>query len=129
MKDLPTEEEIRMMRKLLVSLKGGDPDAQQAISAFMRFESETERANLRSIDDVLGMAYLQVCHEFLFPENPNCPFSIAARAYATATMGYKGKKSDQLVEMVRQTPNMGDLQMLDDKKGGFLSRFRGGGEE
>jgi len=45
-------------------------------------------------------------------------------------MGYKSKKSDQLMQIIQQTPNLSDLtSATEEVKQGYFSRLLSGGKK
>jgi len=121
---------IEDLRKILVIAKGGDPDAIQAITKFMDFNSIAERSYFPDKTITLCTAQLSGFGKVFFPNDDWNPFSLVSDVIATHFMGYKGNKSNQFVDMTRQTPNLADIQGKDEiAKQGYLSRFLGGKSE
>jgi len=122
-------DSIEDLRKVLVIAKGGDPDAIQAITKFMDFESNAERSYFPDKMITLCTAQLKGYGNIYFPENPNNAFSMIADVIAIHFMGYKGYKSNQFVDMTRQTPNLDALQTSsEDVKQGLVSKILGRGK-
>ena len=116
--------------RLFSILDGKDPDAQQTITDFLKMKSVIERTNLPDIKTVLTIAQLLGYGKLYFPNNPNDPFTLIANTLAEAYMARNGEKSKQFVDLMRNTPNMSELQTfrdLEDNKG-LLDRFRGRGK-
>ena len=121
---------IEDLRKVLVIAKGGDPDAIQAITKFMDFNSIAERSYFPDKTITLCTAQLSGFGKVFFPNDDWNPFSLVSDVIATHFMGYKGNKSNQFVDMTRQTPNLADIQGKDEvAKQGYLSRILGGKSE
>jgi hypothetical protein len=120
-------ESLDDLRKVLVIAKGGNPEAQQAVVDFMNLKSTTERANFMDKITMLAVAQQDGLSE-------NYPmfksFGLVSRAISSATMGWKSKKSDQLVQIIQQTPNLGDLTSAsEDVRQGVISKILGGKKE
>ena len=122
----PKTDEKRISR-LFSILDGKDPDAQQTITDFLRMKSVIERTNLPDVQTVLTMAQLIGYGKLYFPNNQNDPFTLIAHTLAEAYMARKGEKSKQFVDLMRNTPNMSELQTFRDleENKGLLDRFRG----
>lgn len=121
-------ETLDDLRRILVIAQGGNPDAQQAVSDFLRFDSKVERSHLPTRDDVQLIAWLDLVSESLYPNKPDNPFAQLRDSIATAFMPYKGEKSRQFVEMTKQTPSLSDIQASQDQQRGVLDKiFRRGG--
>jgi hypothetical protein len=109
-------ESLEDLRRVLVIAQGGNPDAQQSINDFLKFDNNIERTNLPSRRDVVLMD----------------PFSIIADALSIAFMAKGGEKSKQFVELMKQTPSLVDLQTMgsgETPKGGIMNRIFGGSKE
>jgi len=120
---------IEDLRKILVVAKGGDPEAIQAITKFMDFNSPAERSYFpdKTITLCVGQlnGYAQVYKRLLGEKNA---FALVADAVTIPFMGYKGFKSNQFVDMTRQTPNLDALKSSPEEvKQGIVSRFFKGG--
>lgn len=115
------------LRRLLITAEGGDPEAQQTLNAFIKFNNIIERTNLPTRRDVVLEAYLSACGNHYFPGSPDDPFTTVAHCIATAFMAKGGDKSKQFVELMKQTPSLVDLQTLGQEppKGGLFDRLRG----
>jgi len=124
-------ESLEDLRRVLVIAQGGNPDAQQSINDFLRFDNNIERTNLPTRRDVVLMAYLKGCGTLFYPDNDEDPFSVVANALSIAFMAKGGEKSKQFVELMKQTPSLVDLQTMgvDEPKGGIRSRIFGGKNE
>jgi len=99
------------LRRLLVIADGGDPEAQQTLNAFLKFNNNIERTNLPTRRDVVLLAYLEVCSTHYYPNRSDNPFAVMADGLATAFMAKGGDKSKQFVELMKQTPSLSDLQI------------------
>lgn len=121
---------IEDLRKILVIAKGGDPDAVQAITKFMDFNSNAERSYFPNKKITLCIGQLNGFGKNYFPEDPDNPFSLVADAITIPFMGYKGFKSNQFVDMTRQTPNLDALtsSSLDETKRGIIAKLLGRGK-
>ena len=107
--DILTPEGMRIIRNLIVSAQGGDPEAQQTLNDFMRFDDSIERTNLPTRKDVQRIAYLSYIGRSLFPDNFDDPFTIAAECISKSFMAKGGEKSKQFVQLFQKTPNVIDL--------------------
>jgi len=117
-------ETIDDVRKILVIAKGGDPNAIQAITKFMDFNSNAERSYFPDKTITLCTAQLSGYGQTFFPNDDWNPFSLVADVIAEHFMGYKGYKSNQFVDMTRQTPNLDALtSSKEEVKQGFISRM------
>ena len=120
------------LRRVLGRAQGGNPDAQQSINDFLKFDNNIERTNLPTRRDVVLLAYLKACGSLFYPNNEDDPFSIIANALSIAFMAKGGEKSKQFVELMKQTPSLVDLQTMgagDSPKGGIMSKIFGGSKE
>ncbi len=124
-------ESLDDLRRVLVIAQGGNPDAQQSINDFLKFDNNIERTNLPTRRDVVLMAYLKACGTLFYPEKVNDPFSVMADALSIAFMAKGGEKSKQFVELMKQTPSLVDLQTMgvDTPKAGIRDRIFGGKKE
>lgn len=116
-------------RRILVIAKGGDPDAIQAITKFMDFQSNAERSYLPDKAITLCVGQLNGFGKVFFSSDDWNPFTLVADAISISFMGYKGFKSNQFVDMTRQTPNLDALTSSPDEiKQGMISRILGRGK-
>ena len=121
-----TIESLDDLRKVLVIAKGGNPEAQQAVVDFMNLKSTTERANFMDKTIMLAVAQ-QDGYSKAWPTFK--AFELVSTVISSATMGYKSKKSDQLMQIIQQTPNLSDLTSVsEDVKQGFVQRILGRGK-
>ena len=119
-------ESLEDLRKVLVIAKGGNPEAQQAVVDFMNLKSTTERANFMDKTIMLAVAQ-QDGYSRAYPQFK--AFEVVSNVISSATMGYKSKKSDQLMQIIQQTPNLSDLTSAsDDVKRSFVDKVLGRGK-
>jgi len=119
-------ESLDDLRKVLVIAKGGNPEAQQAVVDFMNLKSTTERANFMDKTIMLAVAQ-QDGYSRAYPQFK--AFELVSNAISSATMGYKSKKSDQLMQIIQQTPNLSDLtSATEETKQNYISRIFGRGK-
>ena len=119
-------ESLDDLRKVLVIAKGGNPEAQQAVVDFMNLKSTTERANFMDKTIMLAVAQ-QDGYSRAYPQFK--AFELVSNAISSATMGYKSKKSDQLMQIIQQTPNLSDLtSATEETKQNYISRILGRGK-
>ena len=116
------------LRRLLVIADGGDPEAQQTLNAFLKFNNNIERTNLPTRRDVVLLTYLEGCSKHYYPNNPKNPFALLANSLATAFMAKGGDKSKQFVELMKQTPSLTDLQAVSEKNPSLTDRIFGRGK-
>ena len=125
-KPMFTIESLEDLRKVLVIAKGGNPEAQQAVVDFMNLKSTTERANFMDKTIMLAVAQ-QDGYSQAYPMFK--AFGLVSTVISSATMGYKSKKSDQLMQIIQQTPNLSDLTSASEEvKQGYVSRLLGRGK-
>ena len=125
-------ESLDDLRRVLVIAQGGNPDAQQSINDFLKFDNNIERTNLPTRRDVVLMAYLKGCGALFYPDRKDNPFDIMADVLSIAFMAKGGEKSKQFVELMKQTPSLVDLQTMgggESQKSGIMSRIFGGRKE
>jgi len=117
------------LQKMMVIAKGGDPNAIQAITKFMDFQSNAERSYLPDKTLTLCVAQLSGYGKVFYPNEDWDPFSLVSDVLSISFMGYKGFKSNQFVDMTRQTPNLDALQTSgEETKQGFIARILGRGQ-
>lgn len=115
--------------RILTIAKGGDPNAIQAVTKFMNLESNAERSYFPDKTITLCTAQLSGYGKIFFPKDNWDPFTLVSDAIAVHFMGYKGYKSNQFVDMTRQTPNLDALKSSPDEvKQGIVSRIINGGK-
>lgn len=113
----------------MVIADGGDPDAQQTLNAFLRFNNIVERSNLPTRRDVVLLTFLDGCSMFYCPNNPANPFALLRDSLATSFMAKGGGKSNQFVELMKQTPSLMDLQTVNESKRSLTDRLLGRGQK
>ena len=119
-------ESLDDLRKVLVTAEGGNPEAQQFVVDFMNLKSTTERANFMDKTIMLAVAQ-QDGYSRAYPQFK--AFEVVSNVISSATMGYKSKKSDQLMQIIQQTPNLSDLTSASEEvKQGYVSRLLGRGK-
>jgi len=118
-------ETLDDMKRVLIIARGGDPDAVQAIANFMDLKSNTERSFFPNKTITLCVGQLNGFGEVFYPNDDWNPFDLVADAVTVSFMGYKGFKSNQFVDMTRQTPNLKDLQSVPEESRGFVNRILG----
>ena len=91
-------ESLEDLRKVLVVAKGGNPEAQQAVVDFMNLKNPTERANFMDKTIMLAVAQ-QDGYSQAYPMFK--AFGLVSTVISSATMGYKSKKSDQLMQIIQ----------------------------
>lgn len=125
-------ESLEDLRRVLVIAQGGNPDAQQSINDFLKFDNNIERTNLPTRRDVVLLAYLKGCGSLFYPDINDDPFSLLADVLSIAFMAKGGEKSKQFVELMKQTPSIADLQTMgvgESAKSGIMNRVFGGKKE
>ena len=114
------------LKNIMVVAKGGDPNAIQAITKFMNFESVTERSFFPDKTLTLCVGQLNGLGRVYFAGEEWDPFTLIGDVLSIAFMGYKGFKSEQLVDLMRQTPNLDALQTTGEEiKQGVIARILG----
>lgn len=110
--------------RLMQITDGKNPDAQQTINDFMKFDNDVERSNLPTTNAVLCITQLDVCDQWLYPHKPDNPFAKMKKALAIAFMARKGEKAQQFVDIVRNQPDLSQYQTAaDDAKKSFTDRL------
>ena len=116
--------------RLFVALEGKDPEAQQTLNEFLKFDNNIERTNLPTRRDVHVVSFLDMVGKTYFPQMKNNPFSVLGDCIAIAFMAKGGGKSNQFVELMKQTPSLSELQTLgDSQQRGLMDRILGRGKE
>lgn len=109
--------------------QGGNPRAKQLLENFINMNSNTERAYFPDKTIMIAVAQQNGYAQTYFKNDEFNPFRMVAEVIETATMGYKGNKSKDFVDIIRQTPNMSELQGASEEvKSGFLQGFVGRGK-
>ena len=123
-------ETLDDLKRILIIAKGGDPDAIQAVANFMDLKSPQERSYFPDKTTALAMAQLEGFGNLYFPNDEWNPFSLVSDVVSVALMGYKGFKSNQFVDMTRQTHDLSALQTIEEQteSRGILSRLTGRGK-
>ena len=123
-------ESLDDLKRILIIAKGGDPDAIQAVANFMDLKNPQERTYFPDKTTAIAMAQLEGFGKLYFPKEEWNPFSLVSEVISISLMGYKGFKSNQFVDMTRQTPDLSDLQTVAEQpqSGGLLSRITGRGK-
>jgi len=131
MTEATPETKERRMSRLFSILDGKDPDAQQTVTDFLRMKNAIERTNLPDVQTVLTITQLVGYGKLYYPDKNDDPFTMIAYTLAEAYMARKGEKSKQFVDLMRNTPNMAELQTFRDMEDstGLLNRFRGSGKK
>lgn len=124
-------ESLDDLKRIMTIARGGDPDAIQAVTRFMDLESNQERSYFPDKITTLAIGQLDGYGKLYYPEDDWNPYGLVAEALSVAFMGFKGFKSNQFMEMTRQTPNLSALQSQPEPvKQSVLSRlFNRGGKE
>lgn len=123
-------ESLDDLWRVITIAKGGNPNAQQALEKFIDLESDEERSYFPDKITTLAVSQNLIYGKSLFPHRPVNAFSIFASCLSKGFMGYKGFKSNQWVDITRQTTNLDALKsMPDDTKQGVLSGILGGRKE
>jgi len=114
--------------RLNMIMDGKDPDAQQMIPDFTDMKNPVESSNLPLKRDVHFVSYLGYVGESYFPDIPNNPFT---RLRNHVALGYKargGWRTQQLVEVLRQTPDLSEIGSTGpDVKASIKDRLLGRG--
>lgn len=118
-------ESLDDLKRFITVAKGGDPDAIQAIANFMDLKSNIERSYFPNKVTTLCIGQLVGLGKVYFPSDEWNPFSLVADCLSIAYMPYKGFKSNQFVDMTRQTPSLADIKTVaeQEQQGGILSRI------
>jgi len=107
--------EIKNMKDLMEVMtiaRGGNPFAQQALEKFIDLDSPEERSYFPDKITSLAVAQNLMYSQGLFPHRKINAFSIFASSLSKGFMGYKGFKSNQWVDITRQTTNLDALRTL-----------------
>lgn len=114
------------LKRMIILAKGGDPDALQAVANFMDLKSPTERSNFPDTMTAICIGQLNGLGETYFRGHEWNPYTLVGNALSVGFMGLKGFKSNQFVDMTRQTPNLDALQLSgEDTKRSIISRIVG----
>lgn len=139
MSEAPTEESevtgfelesLDDLRKIVIMAKGGDPEAQHTLNAFLKFDSNIERTNLPKRIDVQRVIFADFAGKTLYPKLETNPFSKLVNSIVITFMAKGGDKSKQFVELMKQTPSLHELQTLQESsQRGLVDRFLGRGKK
>lgn len=130
MSDLFKIENMDDLWRVMTIAKGGNPNAQQALEKFIDLESDEERSYFPDKMTSLAVSQNLLYGKSLFPQRPVNAFSIFASCISKGFMGYKGFKSNQWVDITRQTTNLDALQsMSTETQRGILSGVFGRGKK
>ena len=122
-------ESLDDVKRIMTIAKGGDPDAIQAITKFMDLESNAERSYFPDKIITLCVGQLLGFGKVYYQGEDWDPCTLVADAVSVPFMGYKGFKSNQFVDMTRQTPNLDALtSSKEEVKQGFISKILGRGQ-
>jgi len=120
----------RKLLRLSQIAEGKDPDASQTMTDFMDMKNIVERSNLPTTDTVLCMAGLDVAGQVAYQSEPDNIFFMFRDSLARAYMARGGEKSNQVVELFKQTPSFVDLQTIrEDQQSGLFDRLTGRGKD
>ena len=123
-------ETLTDLKNVLTIARGGDPDAIQAVAQFMDMKSHIEGSYFPKEIISIVVAQLTGYGKTFFPPETNSwdPFTLVAECIAIGFKPYKGFKSNQFVDMTRQTPNLDALQTSSEEtKQGVISLIFGRG--
>jgi hypothetical protein len=128
----PEQKKVEIDEKRLLRLsqiaEGKDPDAQQSLNDFMNMKSVIERTNLPTVVDCQRLDYLLYAGKIFFPGIENDPFTMAAETEAITYMPRGGEKAKQVVELMKQTPDVVQLQTGAEPKKSITDRVLGRGK-
>jgi len=125
----PEFDERKLLRLSQIA-EGKDPDASQTMTDFMDMKNIVERSNLPTTDTVLCMAGLDVAGQVAYQSEPDNIFFMFRDSLARAYMARGGEKSNQVVELFKQTPSFVDLQTVrEDQPRGLFDRLTGRGKD
>lgn len=106
---MSTEINEKRLLRLSQIVDGKDPDRQQSINDFMDMKSVIERTNLPTETDCQRVDYLLYAGKTYYPDFPHDPFTDAAESEAISYMPRKGEKAKQVVELMKQYPDISEL--------------------
>ncbi|GAH42669.1 unnamed protein product, partial [marine sediment metagenome] len=114
------------LQRMLTIAKGGDPNAIQAVANFMNLKSNIERSYFPDKKTSIAIAQLTGYGRTYYPSEDWNPFDMVADALSVAFMPYKGFKSNQFVDMTRQTHDLAGLETIaEDTTRGVMDRILG----
>jgi hypothetical protein len=123
-------ESIDDLRRIIQIAKGGNPDAQQFIEKVFGVTTNTETAFFSDKKIMIAVAQQNGFADTHFSNDEFNPFRMIARNIENATKGFKGNKVTNIVNMLRQSPNLADLEGASEEvKSGFLQGILGRGKE
>lgn len=122
-------EKLEAIRQLVVSAQGGNPEAEQTLNKFLRFDSNIERTNLPKRQDVKLVTFYDYAAKSFFPNIKNNPFSDLVESVTVAFMAKGGEKAKQVVEIFKQTPDIVGLEGLQEQQRGFIDKALGRGKK
>lgn len=128
-KETPKHLSLDELRRLKAISEGKDPDQQQIVNDFMKMDNVIERTNLPTTNAVLCMTQLEFSSKWLYPHDPQNPFELMKNALAISYMARKGEKSNQFVDIVRNTPSISDLTKTEEAKQTLWDRVTGANKE
>lgn len=129
MTELPDDVRLERMRKFSMSLDGQDPEMQQSINKFMKMDSEIERSNLPTREDVHFVAWLDFAGKSYFGDDAN-PFTDLSKSVAISFMAKNGLKSEQVVRILQKGLDLSEIQTAKEpQKTSILDRIRRKPEE
>jgi len=92
----------------------------------MDLKSNIERSYFPDKTTSVCVAQLTGYGKVYFPNDDWNPFDLIADSLSVAFMPYKGFKSNQFVDMTRQTPSLADLQDVSETaQRGMMDRILG----
>ena len=122
-------ESLDDLKRILIVAKGGDPDAIQAVANFMDLDSDTERSYFPDKLTTVCIGQLKGFGKLYYATDDWNPYDLVGDALSVSFMGFKGFKSNQFVDMTRQTPNLDALQTsTEEMKQGIIGRLLGRGK-
>lgn len=115
-------ESLDDLWRVMTIAKGGNPDAVQAVADFMDLKNPLERSYFPDKTVSLAIGQLDGFGKIFFKGSETNPFRLIAESLSVGFMGFKGFKSNQFVDMTRNTPDLKDLQGIpEETKGGIVS--------
>jgi hypothetical protein len=117
--------DLQDLYDLVTIAKGGNPQAQQTLNNFLNFKDIIERSNFPDRRITRMNAFLKLASKTCYQDQPGTVFRDAYESVSSAFMGYKSKKSDQFVEMTKQTPTIAELTTGEPPKQRLRDRILG----
>ena len=119
----------RDLMRLLAILDGQNPDTQQTITDFLNMDDPIQQTNLPKRKDVQRIAYLHYAGRTFFPDKKDNAFALAVESISLAFSAKGGMKSNQFVDIVRNTTDLSGLQGIpEDEKRGIIDKITGRGK-